>query len=257
MTVYIEYAFLQNFLFDGLLTWLSLRVARVKPRVWRLICASAFGGIFALVYPFLTLNSVGLFLLKTAVALGITWMAYGRIKTAKDRGRYALSTVFFFVFTFVFGGVMVYFGVESGWGVLFSFVGLTAVSVLVIRALKKRAALRRYTYSCKVTFKGRTVDADGFFDSGNGTEKFGVPVCFLSPDLAFDLFDGFEKNAEKLKITTLAGEKETRLYLAHLKMYDGQNLLFKGDVYFAPSVNMIRKEYKLLLNRALMEGERR
>lgn len=255
MTVYIEYAFLQNFLFDGLLLWLSLCVAGVKPKWVLLVFSSVLGACFALIYPFILLNDTLLFCLKTAVASLLTLTAYGRIKTRKDRGRYALTTVFFFAFTFIFGGVTTYFGIKTAWGSLVSFLLLTIGARFIIKTLQRRNSIRQFTYPCVITFKGRMVNADGFFDSGNGAEKFGVPVCFLSPDLAYDLFDGFEKHAQTFRMTTLAGEKETRLYLGGLKMYDGCRLLFRGEVYFASSVHMVRKEYKLLLNRALMEGE--
>lgn len=254
MTVYIEYAFLQNFLFDGILLYLSLRVAGAKPSYARLILSATLGAVFALVYPFLSLSTALRFCLKTAVALLLTMTAFGRIKTKKDRGRYALSAVFFFVFTFAFGGAISYFNAYTVWSIFLSFAGLTCISLLVLKGLHRRGVVKRFVYPCEITFQDKTVNTDGFFDSGNGVEKFGVPVCFLTPDLVFDLFEGTE-GRETLRIQTLAGEKQTVLYTASLKMYDGRRLVFAGEVYFAPSVNMIGKEYKILLNRMLMEGE--
>ena len=254
MTVYIEYAFLQNFLFDGILLSLSLRVVGAKPSWARLCLSAGFGATFALIYPFLYLPTALNLSLKTAVALFMVLTAYGRLKTRKDGGRYALSTVFFFALTFAFGGAMTYFNAYTVWGIFLLFALLTGVSLFVLKALRRRKSVTKFTYSCEILFQGKRVKTDGFFDSGNGAKKFGVPVCFLSPDLAFDLFEGAEET-ESLRIQTLAGEKEARLYTATLKTYDGRRLIFSGEVYFAPSVNMIGKKYKLLLNRALMEGE--
>ena len=254
MTVYIEYAFLQNFLFDGILLLFSLRVAGAKISRARLVLSATLGATFALVYPFLHLPTVLNFLLKTAVACLMVLTAYGRLKRGKVGGRYALGVVLFFVFTFAFGGAMTYLGAYTVWAVFLSFAFLTGVSLLVLKALQRRRLIKKFIYPCEITFRAKTVKTDGFFDSGNGAEKFGVPVCFLSPDLAFDLFEDAE-GTESLCIQTLAGEKQARLYTATLKTYDGRRLIFAGEVYFAPSVNMIGKEYKLLLHRSLIEGE--
>lgn len=254
MTVYIEYAFLQNFLFDKILLFLAMCVAGVRISKLRLVLSATLGAVFALVYPFLSLSTPMGLCLKTAVALSMIWLANGRIKTKKDRGRYALSAVFFFVFTFAFGGVMSYFNAYMVWSIFLSFACLTVFSLWLVKILRRRGAWKKFVYSCEICFRDKTVRADGFFDSGNGAEKFGMPVCFLTPDLAFDLFEGVE-GQERFHVQTIAGEKSVKLYTANLKTYDGRRLVFSGEVYFAPSANMIGKEYKILLNRALMEGE--
>ena len=55
MTVYIEYAFAENALLDGLLLYLALRCARLRVSGWRLALASAAGGAQSLLFPVLSL----------------------------------------------------------------------------------------------------------------------------------------------------------------------------------------------------------
>ena len=55
MTVYIEYAFAENALIDGLLLYLALRCARLRVSGWRLALASAAGGAQSLLFPVLSL----------------------------------------------------------------------------------------------------------------------------------------------------------------------------------------------------------
>ena len=55
MVVYIEYVFLENFLYDGALLARSLFACKEKIRWGRLLVSAALGGVFALVYPLLEL----------------------------------------------------------------------------------------------------------------------------------------------------------------------------------------------------------
>ena len=54
MEIYIEYAFMENFLYDLALLWLAFKAARIKTRAWKLLVSSAIGGVFAVAFPLLS-----------------------------------------------------------------------------------------------------------------------------------------------------------------------------------------------------------
>lgn len=264
MTVYVEYAFLENFFLDGALLGLSLTFTRTPIR-WKHLCFSAFlGGIFALAYPFIPLPKPLLILLKTAVGILLCLTAFGRIKSKKEWGRYGLTALFFFTLTFAFGGAItavsegVFAGKTPASIVFIGFAILGLISLLLAKKLHKKRAVYAYLYDCEILYKQRVVAAVGFLDSGNTVTKFGLPVCFITPDLFYEVwgeelvFANAEKEGEQVRdemyIHTLTGEKRTTLYKGELQIKGKDGKKRRKQVYFALSVNMISREYKILLN---------
>ncbi|MBR2442045.1 MAG: sigma-E processing peptidase SpoIIGA, partial [Clostridia bacterium] len=134
MTVYIEYAFLQNFVFDGVLFLLALFALREKLCLWRILLSSALGGIFAILFPLIKLPAVFKTLLKFAGGALLCIPLVSRLKTAKEWGRYAYICLFFFAFTFLFGGSLlgVYTAPVGFWKVLMGFSLLSFVSIFLM-----------------------------------------------------------------------------------------------------------------------------
>lgn len=263
MTVYIEYAFLENFFFDGVLLSLALASSRSELKWGRILLSSLVGTAFALVYPFLALPSLLLSLLKFSVGALLCLLALGRIKTKKERGRYALTTTFFFIFSFAFGGTLLgvsgKFSRHKPFWVLLGFTALAVCALVFVRKLYQRRALYAFIYDCRITSEEKTVTALGFYDSGNTATKNGVPVCFLSPDLIYELFSeeilgNTGQVCDEMSITTLTGEKKTLLYRGEVQIKTAQGIHTVKEVYFAPSANMIAREYKILLNARIFEG---
>lgn len=255
MVVYVELAFLQNFLLDGLLLWLALQSARVKISKKRLFFSAFLGGVFALIFPFLTLWEWALGILKIAVGLLLVLVSFGRIKGKNEWGRYAFTSVCFFGLTFVFaGGISAFWGEKaSPWYAVLGFLLLTPAVFCLIKAFYAKKRREKYVYECKIIKNGKIFPLFGFFDSGNQAEKNGLPVCFLSPDTAFDIFGAemLERGGQvcdEIAITTMSGEKKLPIYLGELEI-EGR----KKEVYFAISANMLSRGYKLLLHSRIFE----
>ena len=53
MEIYVEYAFLENFLFDYVLLRLAFYAAKIKVKKKKLVLSAACGGVFALLFPLL------------------------------------------------------------------------------------------------------------------------------------------------------------------------------------------------------------
>ena len=266
MEIYIEYALAENFLLDAMLLWLSLKAAKQKIIFWRIALASVLGAVFAVVFPLLDVGKAFAYILKFAVGILICLIAV----KGKGIGRYALTALLFFGFSFALGGALlaVYsaFSIEYGKNengyltesvpvgmVLGGSFVFCVLAVALIKALYRRRALRRFVYPCKVTLGERSVKADGFLDSGNRAKVNGTPVCFLSPDLAFDLLDD-KCMTEEMTIVTMSGETTIKIFLADsLEIYCGEKPNIIRKVYFAPSTNIRAREYKIILNAGVLD----
>ncbi len=255
MSVYIEYAFLWNFLLDGVLLRLSLLAIKRKKRGINIFLASLVGAAFAVVFPLLSLPSLLSTLLKTSVGCLLCLIAFGRVKSKKERGMYALNCAFFFSFTFAFGGaILALFGENPHKGViLLSVAILTALSLVFIEKLYKKRAVHALLYDCAIAYQGKSVNLAGFYDSGNLATCKGLPVCFLSPDVFYELWgedmalNGADKGEEEFAYSTLKGDKKGIARKGELIIEIKSGERRKGEVYFSPSANMVLREYKLLL----------
>ena len=67
MVVYIEYLFIDNFIFDYLLLCLTLRKKTERRKKYRISISSFFGSIVTLLFPYLNLNKFLLFLMKVSL----------------------------------------------------------------------------------------------------------------------------------------------------------------------------------------------
>ncbi len=267
MTVYIEYAFLENLLLDGVLLWFAFRAARVSVKGWRLCLAAAIGGAFAVVYPLLSLPTALGISLKLLVGALLPLLCMRRIRSAKEWGRYALSATFFFVSTFLFGGALL--GVVEGlaltglpfYGVALGFAFLALLGAVLMEKWYKRRATCQYLYDCTLFFGENQSEGVGFSDSGNQARKNGLPVCFLSADLFYDLvgMDGLLKEEEggqvrdEMQIVTATGERTVALYRGEIGVKIGGRLL-KKEVYFACAANRIWGEYKVIFPAWILEA---
>ncbi len=267
MTVYIEYAFLENFLIDGMLLYLSFRFSKVHFK-WRKLCFSAiFGAVFALVFPLLSLPFFWAYLFKFFVGFLLCLLAFPPIKNKNDVGRYALTCALFFLLSFAFAGAI--FALYSGFSfsnggykieqtpfvfVLCSAIAFLIFSVNLVKKIYKKQALFRHIYDCAILYNKRRVAILGFLDSGNLATAKGAPVCFLSPEIAFEIWERelFSPHGE-ITIQTLGGEKTLPLFLGDLEIRKSKEILTKKGVYFAPSAHMVSREYKMLLQANILD----
>ncbi len=256
MTVYIEYAFIENFLLDGALLYLALRAGKAPVKAGKLVLSATLGGMFAILFPLLILPVFWAFFLKTAVAVLLCVCAYANGKITKKLGNFLLVLGCFFAFTFAFGGALIALNITGAFiGLGFCVLGVFALGF--IKTLYKKRAVEKFVYPCEIACKQRTVRVFAFYDSGNFASYKGRAVHFLSPEIYFELFkDEYLENClEKIVISTLSGEKVLSVFRGDLRIREkGVELLIEG-AYFALSTNMLSRGYKLLLNSKVFEGK--
>lgn len=264
MEIYVEYAVLENCLVDGALLYLAQAATKRKIALLRLLIASAFGAGFALLFPLLSLPTFLGWLLKLFCGAFLCAIA---IKRQKDGGRYALTVILFFAFSFCFGGGLLfvlqglgteYYTVAGGGVVTRIPVGalLAAAAVFTafcrwgIRRLYARKRVFAHIVLCTLTRGQRSVEAQGFVDTGNGASYGGRAVCFVTPDLLFELC-GTAAPDGAMTVKTVAGEKRISLFLIdEITICDGNKRGEErklGGVYLSPAVHIVGKPYKLLL----------
>ncbi len=265
MEIYIEYAFIENFLFDYTLLYLALKAGRMEIQRFRLSLASVVGAIFAIIFPLLSLSKILGLILKISIGFLLCLLSVGNIKMKKDRGRYALTCIFFFIFSFSFGGVLLaltrdfFQNKVPSLLVITVFSLLTYLSIYLIKKFQAQRSVYAYLYDCEIRVENRHKKVVGFWDSGNLAVKNKKMVCFLAPDVFYDMFQGefFEKTmgqvCDELQIHTVSGVKIVHVYLGEIEVKTPTGQI-KKQVYFAPSKNMLSKAYSLLLPSGIFEG---
>ena len=258
MEIYIEYAFLENFLIDAMLLTLALKSAKQEIRVLRIVFSALLGSGFALVFPLLKLNAWLSVLLKALVGILLCLLAH------KGKKRTLLTLSLFFLYSFALGGAILGISgflsvsAERGDGYLLTSApigGVLAACVFfclwvfgLARGIYRRRAVKRFVYACKITLGDRSVKTEGFLDSGNGAKHNGIPVCFLSPDLAYELL-GEREMTEEMTILTVGGEKQIKIFLADsLEIYCAGQPNIIRKIYFSPSNGIRAREYKVIFN---------
>ena len=259
MTVYIEYAFIENFLLDGVLLWLALKGTKLPARPFRILLSAGVGGAFAVGFPLLALPKILGIALKISVGVLLCLLACPK----EGKKNFFLFTATFFALSCLFGGVLLplLYGVENAevWTPL-GFVLLSRPVLFFIKKLYARRRTAQRLYACVVKNGGRSVSALGFHDSGNTAKHKGIPVCFLAVDTLYELFEegilfGEERGqvCDEMAICTVYGEKRVRLYKGSLEITTDTGKREIKEVYFSPSANIVAKEYKILLHGSIGE----
>ena len=262
MEVYVEYVLLENFLYDGGLLWLAYRAAKVEAKGWRLCLAAGVGAVFAVIYPLLRLQALLGGICKIAVGVLLCLLPFEGVRV-RGRGRqFFLTVALFFAFSFGFGGALLgVYGplslgekIPSGW-IFVGFMGLMIWGLWLIKRLYKKRNVHVGCYACQVYMDGKKQMVQGFYDSGNLATYNGLPVCFISPLLLYDLIgerilEGCGQVCDEMAISTMTGEKKVPIYHGKIGVEDKQ-----FEVYFAPSKNMIGREYAVLIHAKIIEGQ--
>ena len=266
MVVYWEYAFLENFILDGLLLFLALKCARVRCYPLNLLLAAGIGAAEAVVFPLLTLPAWAAYLIKIAGGVVISLLA---VRKAKWKA-YLITAAAFFLMTFGFGGLLVaaysFFGAEytEGNGYLVErapvalVLGLAGVFAVLaffgIRYFYRYRRIKCNLFSCKLTAGEKTVHVTGFSDSGNLLTFHNKPVSVISAVTALALFHGNAQEAGRMTVNTVSGSREAPVFECDLEIALARRKIHRKSVYVTVG-NIQSKEYNLILHTANLEGE--
>lgn len=260
MTVYIEYAFAENALLDGLLLYLALRCARLRVSGWRLALASAAGGAQSLLFPVLSLP---VWLSYSVKFLGGALIAVIGCPSRRLKPHLWVCAAFFLL-TFALGGLLAavssFFGAEFAEGRGF-LIGRTPVSFVLaaafgfffgmaalVRFVNRRRAVARASVPCVIEGR-RTVHWDALYDSGNLLFFRGEPVSVLTPVAALALFGG-AKPVGRITMRSAGGEKTSPVF--RVKKLTAGGKVWEGALFAVGEVGI--PDRPVLLNAMLWEG---
>lgn len=277
MYVYVEYAFIENFLLDGALLWIACVATRTKIRAFPLTCAAAFGAAFACVFALFSCGYLLSFVVKIAAgallccivkgadrkvfAKGVSW----RERILKWRAVAAFTGVFFAV-SACLAGVM--FAIDGSGAAVKTWqipvcISFVLAAKTAINKLFRLRRVARFLYRCRL-YGGESdegVDAVGFLDSGNRASVGNVPICFVSPEIAFRLI-GEDTAFISTDVSTVGGRKKIKLFSGRVSIYEENGVhTIKEDetpielrVYFSASAHLNEsKGYSVLLPSASLE----
>lgn len=231
MTVYIEYVFANNFAFDFVLLWSTVKIAKLKTSKTRFFCAVLSGTVVAIVLPLCSFGILLSVLSKLCLSLGIVWVLGG----AKSKKHFFAIVILFWSLTFGMGGVLVciYFCAGQNFALqndlslvsdspfLLYIAGILVfgfVTKTLVDFLKSKKTNDRFEYDVTLHVGKERFVAKGFLDSGNQLcdDQSGLPVVivtsqklqkFFGDKIADQLLSkcGLLKNPHYTKFATLSG----------------------------------------------------
>ena len=265
MNVYVEYVFIDNFVIDYLIFKLTFYIAGISYKRWQVILCSLLGGIFALIYPLLSVNSTLMIIIKILFGIFLVSIS-AQYKSIKE---FYVTTILFFSLTFFMGGAV------SGIFSLFNIpIEETSIALMIfpcylisklifslVSFFYKRKDVAPYVYSVTLSVFNISLSLRGFLDTGNGVYNENSPVIFCERNLFNNLLK--KANGENLKkikrinIQTITGEKAfISIKLDTLTIIFKDKLNIYNNVTLAVSNKSIGYGYDLILHPALLEVEK-
>ncbi|MBM7583296.1 stage II sporulation protein GA (sporulation sigma-E factor processing peptidase) [Caldicoprobacter guelmensis] len=98
---YVDVLWLDNFVMNFSILWITLKVSRVKGSFWRLWTSAGIGALYAIIFFIPGFEVLHSFFLKMALSLVMVLVAF-KVSSFKD---FLRAWAFFYAVTFVFGGV--------------------------------------------------------------------------------------------------------------------------------------------------------
>lgn len=255
MTVYVEYAILDNFTMDFFLLFIAAVTLKLPVKKRRIFLGAAAGTATALLSVYV--EGAWLYLAKAA---GLFLTCFAVVGWGKKLFWYILLTL---AYTFVTGGAIVgifnLFNVpyvtENGLCynmpvplfVYFSGIGLTAFLCYSLSVFVKQTKnIAPHLKKVRVKLE-KFYTVWGFCDSGNTVSCNGFPVCFVTKKFGrvsqFFAEQIMQKKACKVEISTLTGSQTVFAVPTKLQA-DGRFF----DVYLALPAQKCSTRYELLLS---------
>jgi len=263
MSVYLEYAFLDNFTMDCILLSCACLTLKIRFKWWRVALGALCGTATALATVY-----IDGFWVYPAKAACLIVMCVVTVGFGKKLFWHILLTL---AYTFVTGGAIVglfnllQVDYLSQNGLCYNmpvplFVYFLAVGLVVFLCysvavfVKQTKKVAPFLKKVQLVLDGKTYCVSGFCDSGNTVSHNGVPVCFVTKK-----FKGFAEffAAQVLQgatvsvpISTLTGSKTVAAVSAKLQC-EGCSLC---DVYLALPTEKCQTQYELLLSNLIFGG---
>lgn len=178
MYIYLDLAFLLNFLFDAEIIFLTHVFLSKKVAYSRMVFAAFLGGLEGVFvfFPYFRILS-----LPPVSFLAALFMVIIAVKPVSAREAFE-GYIFFLTAAFLIGGAMAFLKLKIIFG-LFLILPL----YMAILNIKKRI-FKKHT-SVTLCYKGRKIEKNAVYDSGNTVSYYGKPVIFGNKTIFFEILD--------------------------------------------------------------------
>lgn len=191
MAVYIEYAILDNLVFDFCILFALSKTLRLKASFLRILLCACLATAFAVIIPLFDLNQWLLLAIKVLFGPLLCLLLCKR----SEKKKIIWSILLFWAYTFVLGGAVLalifafcdfsfenaalFYTSKLPLGVyllaLMTFCYFAYNLVKYIKGLRITASLEK---EAVIEICGKKIKTAAYIDSGNLTKEGGVPVCF-------------------------------------------------------------------------------
>lgn len=181
MTIYLDIVCIENIVLNYLILVCTGKILKIKVRVIRTLIASFLGSIFSILNLIYPLNNIGNIIYKIVISLLMVKIIF-RIESFKD---YAKKILFFYLISFVFGGLtlaMLYFvdsnslkinkyNLFSGKYVLKIVIISSVLSFvllhIIIGYLKEKSFVKKSICYVEIVYNSMILKTKCFIDTGN------------------------------------------------------------------------------------------
>ena len=249
MEVYIEDAFIENFLVTLFLLLCVDQIFKTKTKKIKLFCSSALGGVFATLYPLVEINPIISIIFKLASGVLIIFLYEKKSKLA---GKY-----FCFLFlTALYGGIniLVYYTVYGTLDIQDNFATYILILILFVtyflfssclKLMQKNFVISNFVYDVKITDGNIQFIDSAFLDSGNTLidQETNSPIFIIN----FKLFSKLYKDIkiEDILIKNYKNLKDPKYIKSGFASGSGKILIFTVD-----NVEILSKNTKKSINNA-------
>lgn len=270
MSVYIEYAFIDNIIINYILIETSIKLAHVKSSFIFRFFSALLGTLVALTIPLFSIKELYLIVIKISLAFLMVYVC-GKYENFK---RYFLTVFLFIILTFLSGGfiIAIFYFLDIDYQKYFILnydsVLPIGISVLLIYALSlsllrlgkllvKERNFRPFLRNCILVINKKKFKIKGFIDSGNSLYdvRSSLPVVVCSKSLYEKLKGaGLKKSISKMAFDTVSGSSEMQLFIIdELLIYNGVTVnIFNNVLLGVSKFGFLSPDYELLLHPELM-----
>lgn len=196
MKIIVEESLLANFSLNSFILILTSFICDKRARFWGL--SSLFGSAISLIYPLFEMGKISKIFFIVATCVFMCSLCF----YDKDLKNFSKCLVVFLLCTFIFGGGCLFAQnivgkVSVSIFVIISF-GIFLVARWVIKYQKKQNKIKGFLYKFTIIDNGKTIEDEGFLDSGNNLYD---PIT-KQPIMLVDL-ELFKKIYDKVSVVSL------------------------------------------------------
>lgn len=251
MIVYAEYLFLDNFLIDLVLLLLVSKIVRANKNIWLVLLACALGTGAAFVFPLFDLPVWASVLLKLAVGVVMSVVAFAKQPFVVK----IVGFVLFVVLTFCLGGATMAFIYLLTKNTIKTFsvsyynglpVGLLVFAVFCVccfgmylwKYVRERKAIAPFLRNMTLCVCGQKMELFGYLDTGNRLQDdvSGLPIVVVSKQ---SLFKNLNKETKE-KIENCNFDKKQNAHFVEAQSATGKSKM----LVFRPEFLMVANQKK-------------